>query len=89
MKSLEATMSGEKLEQQYNCRYENLHFDKGLQHMDGTTALKFARSRHSSCRRVVIINRAERHKLVVTSIKDKVDKCGFYSKNYSYVSNFK
>ncbi|MFA6361501.1 MAG: LCP family protein, partial [Candidatus Shapirobacteria bacterium] len=48
MKSLEATMSGDKLEQQYTCRYEALHFDKGIQHMDGIMALKFARSRHSA-----------------------------------------
>ena len=79
MKSLEATMSGEKLEQQYICRYENLHFDKGLQHMDGTTALKFARSRHSSVGGGDY-NRAERQKLVVTSIKDKVISVGFIPK---------
>jgi len=39
--------SGFKLEQQFTCRYEHLHFDKGITHMDGATALKFVRSRHS------------------------------------------
>lgn len=28
--------------------YETIHFEEGLQHMDGTTALKFARSRNSA-----------------------------------------
>ncbi len=29
----------------YSCRFEHLHFDAGLQHMDGTLALKYVRSR--------------------------------------------
>lgn len=29
----------------YSCRFEHIHFDKGTTHMDGTTALKFVRSR--------------------------------------------
>lgn len=40
--------SGFELEKQFTCRYEHLHFDKGAQQMDGATALKFIRSRHSS-----------------------------------------
>ena len=31
----------------FPCRYEHLHFDKGMITMDGKTALKFVRSRHS------------------------------------------
>jgi len=79
MKSLEATMSGDKLEQQYTCRYENLHFDKGLQHMGGTTALKYARSRHSAVGGGDF-NRAERQKLVVAAVRDKVMSIGFVTK---------
>lgn len=79
MKSLEATMSGDKLEQQFSCRYENLHFDKGNQHMDGTTALKYARSRHSTIGGGDF-NRAERQKLVVTAIRDKIMSIGFIPK---------
>ncbi|MFC1649768.1 LCP family protein, partial [Patescibacteria group bacterium] len=44
---LMATMSGELLEKQFSCRYEKLHFDKGLQTLDSELALKFVRSRHS------------------------------------------
>ncbi|KKR30149.1 MAG: Cell envelope-related transcriptional attenuator [Candidatus Woesebacteria bacterium GW2011_GWA1_39_8] len=47
IKALTATMSGFLLEQQFPCRYEELHFDKGVAQMDGETALKFVRSRHS------------------------------------------
>jgi len=79
VKSLEATMSGDKLDQQFSCRYENLHFDKGIQHMNGVTALKYARSRHSNMDGGDF-NRAERQKLVVTAIRDKVINVGFISK---------
>jgi polyisoprenyl-teichoic acid--peptidoglycan teichoic acid transferase len=40
--------SGFELEKQFECRYEHLHFDKGFVEVDGTTALKYVRSRHSS-----------------------------------------
>jgi len=79
MKALEATMSGEKLEQQYTCRYETLHFETGIQHMDGTTALKFARSRHSTTDGGDF-NRAARQRLVITAVRDKVINIGFIPK---------
>jgi len=40
--------SGFDLEKQFTCRYEHLHFEKGLNKMDGVTTLKFIRSRHSN-----------------------------------------
>lgn len=44
--TLKAKYSGYQLETQFTCRYEQLHFDKGPANLDGTTALKFVRSRH-------------------------------------------
>jgi polyisoprenyl-teichoic acid--peptidoglycan teichoic acid transferase len=44
--ALKAKYSGAQLEMQFTCRYEHLHFDKGPTNLDGTTALKFVRSRH-------------------------------------------
>lgn len=44
--TLKAKYSGYSLETQFTCRYEHLHFDKGPATLDGTTALKFVRSRH-------------------------------------------
>lgn len=44
--AFKAQYSGFQLESQFTCRYEHLHFDKGSTNLDGTTALKFVRSRH-------------------------------------------
>ncbi len=44
--SLHTKYSGFELEKQFTCRYEQIHFDKGVTQIDGETALKFARSRH-------------------------------------------
>jgi len=44
--ALKAKYSNSQLEMQFTCRYEHLHFDKGPANLDGTTALKFVRSRH-------------------------------------------
>lgn len=41
-----AQYQGFDLEKQFTCRYEHLHFDAGTATLDGTTALKFVRSRH-------------------------------------------
>lgn len=77
--ALTATMSGEKLENEFMCRYENLHFDKGLQHMNGVTALKFARSRHSK-EDGGDFNRSIRQKQVIMAIKERVISIGFIPK---------
>jgi LCP family protein required for cell wall assembly len=79
VKALTATMSGDLLESQFPCRYEDLHFNKGMQHMDGTTALKFARSRHSLTDGGDF-NRAARQRLVVTAVRDKIISIGFIPK---------
>jgi len=62
--------SGFELEKQFTCRYENLHFDKGSQVMNGETALKFVRSRHSS-EHGGDFARSERQSALLTGIKDK------------------
>ena len=45
--ALHATASGFLLEKEFKCRYETLSFSQGPIKMDGTTALKFIRARHS------------------------------------------
>ena len=77
--AISATMSGDKLEQQFTCRYENLHFPKGLNLMDGPTALKYARSRHSTTDGGDF-NRARRQRIVLEAIKKKVLSLGFLPK---------
>lgn len=79
LKALTATLSGEKLDQQFTCRYEQLHFDKGLQYLDGATALKYARSRHSLTDGGDF-NRSERQRQVLEAVKNKVVSLNFFNK---------
>ena len=83
--ALTATMSGLKLEEQFPCRYEQLHFDSGLQHMDGATALKFARSRHSPTDGGDY-NRSSRQKLVIEAVKDKIFSINFLPKALPFIN---
>jgi len=68
---LSATLSGFELEKQFPCRFENIHFDAGKTHMDGTTALKFARSRHSA-QSGSDFDRGKRQQAILIGIKDKL-----------------
>jgi polyisoprenyl-teichoic acid--peptidoglycan teichoic acid transferase len=77
--ALTATMSGYKLEQQFVCRYEVITFAKGTQHMDGTTALKFVRSRHSSTNGSDF-GRSLRQQAFVRAVKQKVFSFSFVPK---------
>lgn len=56
---------------EYNCRYKHLHFDAGLQHMDGETALAFARSRHAEGSEGSDFARIKRQQKVALAAKDK------------------
>lgn len=53
-------------------RYEHIHFDKGLTHMDGTTALKFARSRHAEGDEGTDFARGERQSKIIMAFRNKV-----------------
>jgi LCP family protein required for cell wall assembly len=54
-------------------RYQHIHFDAGRQVMDGETALKYARSRHSNNpNEAGDFARARRQQKVVLALKDKV-----------------
>lgn len=56
----------------YSSRYEHLHFDKGIQTMDGSLALKYARSRHGYGVEGSDFARAKRQQKIITAVKDKV-----------------
>jgi len=56
----------------YYSRYEHLHFDAGLQKMDGATALKYARSRHALGVEGSDFARARRQQLLMEAIKEKL-----------------
>lgn len=53
-------------------RYEHLHFDAGLQTMDGERALKFVRSRMSEDEEGTDFARSSRQRKVILAFKDKV-----------------
>jgi LCP family protein required for cell wall assembly len=60
-----------------DCSVETIHFDAGRQHMDGATALIFARSRESSNPlEGTNFARNKRQQLVLTAIKQKVLSVG-------------
>lgn len=56
----------------FPCRYEHLHFNKGLQYMDGKTALQFVRSRHAKGQEGSDFARSKRQEKVIKAFKDKV-----------------
>jgi anionic cell wall polymer biosynthesis LytR-Cps2A-Psr (LCP) family protein len=71
IEKLHAEYSGYQLEQQFTCRYEDLKFEQGVQHMDGPTALKFVRSRHSPQHGGDFARSLRQHALLM-GIKDKL-----------------
>lgn len=58
--------------QPYSSRYEHLHFDTGLQEMDGSTALKYARSRHAYGAEGSDFARAKRQQKILSAAKEKL-----------------
>jgi LCP family protein required for cell wall assembly len=86
IKALTATESGDILEHNFMCRYENLAFTKGLVHMDGVTALKFARSRHS-LEDGSDFARSNRQKQIMLAVKDKVLQLGFVTHAIPFIQS--
>ena len=56
----------------FPCRYMHIRFDKGLQHMDGKTALQFVRSRHSAGEEGTDFGRSKRQTELIKAVKEKV-----------------
>jgi anionic cell wall polymer biosynthesis LytR-Cps2A-Psr (LCP) family protein len=71
--------TGFDLEKQFTCRYEKLVFTKGPTHMDGATALKYVRSRHSDTYGSDF-SRSERQQAVLLAIRDKILNLNVLSK---------
>jgi LCP family protein required for cell wall assembly len=57
---------------EYKCRYETITFTKGIQWMDGETALKFVRSRHAEGDEGTDIARATRQQRLISAIKQRI-----------------
>lgn len=63
----------------FPCRYETLHFTEGSMHMNGATALKYARSRHSA-EDGGDFNRSRRQFQVLKALQTKVLSLGSVTK---------
>lgn len=61
----------------FPCRFMHLHVSKGLQHMDGTLALEFVRSRHAADEEGSDFARSRRQQLVIEAIRSKLFSLGF------------
>jgi len=68
----------------FPCRYETVTFTKGLTQMDGETALKFARSRHS-LEDGGDFRRAQRQQQVIDAVKNKVLSINFIPKIVPFI----
>lgn len=53
-------------------RYQHLHFEKGLTHMDGSTALQFARSRYAVGEEGTDFARGKRQEKIILAFRHKV-----------------
>ena len=60
----------------YGCRYEVLSFTQGWTHLDGATALKYARSRHGNNGEGSDFSRAARQQKVLLAWKEKALSLG-------------
>lgn len=60
----------------YGCRYEVLSFTEGWVHLDGSTALKYARSRHGNNGEGSDFSRAARQQKVLLAWKEKTLSLG-------------
>lgn len=60
----------------FPCRFEHLHFDKGMTHMDGSTALKYVRSRHALGPEGSDFSRSKRQEKIITAFREKIFSVG-------------
>lgn len=72
----------------FPCRYEHLHFDKGMTHMDGATALKYVRSRHS-LQDGSDFGRGARQQQFVKAVKNKLISVGIVTKVFPLMNEVK
>ena len=62
--------------QAFPCRFQQISFQKGKQHMDGEKALRFVRSRHGTGREGTDFARSARQDKVIEAFKNKMFSLG-------------
>lgn len=87
----DATASGPSCtgdDQSTDCRYMVVHFDAGEQHMDGATALEYARSRHSADNgEGSDFARSARQQKVLVAVEQKAESLGILPKIFSLMDD--
>jgi len=63
---------------EYKCRYETVSFVKGLNHLNGKTALKYVRSRNGNNNEGNDFARSSRQQKVINAIKEKIISFIYY-----------
>lgn len=87
IKAFTATVSAEtQIWAYFPCRYEHLHFDAGITHMDGATALTYVRSRHSS-QDGTDFGRAKRQRNLLVAVKNKIFSIGFITRAIPFMQS--
>jgi LCP family protein required for cell wall assembly len=61
---------------QGNCGYETVHFNAGVQHMNGATALIYARSRHGNNGQGSDFARSRRQQQLIIALKAQLESIG-------------
>jgi LCP family protein required for cell wall assembly len=59
-----------------NCAYETIHFNAGEQHMNGATALIYARSRHGNNGQGSDFARSRRQQQIIVALKAQIESIG-------------
>lgn len=73
-------VNGNEDNEDWDSRFEHLHIEKGWNEMDGSLALKYVRSRHSSGIQGSDFARAKRQQKVIEAVKDKFRDSSFIFK---------
>lgn len=83
--AIHATVSAEKAAELFPCRYETLHFEKGTQHLDGITALKYVRSRHSP-EAGNDFSRSQRQRSLIVAVKNRIFSIDFLPRAIPFIN---
>ncbi|OGM12992.1 hypothetical protein A3A76_01365 [Candidatus Woesebacteria bacterium RIFCSPLOWO2_01_FULL_39_23] len=87
LKIIQATMSGQLLEQQFTCRFETINYAKGKTLLDAENALKFVRSRHSETNGNDF-GRSLRQQALIIAIKNKILRISSIPKIAPIINSF-
>jgi len=68
----EYPVEGKEADPIFENRYQTVHFEKGINNMNGETALQYVRSRHGDNNEGTDFARSKRQQLVIEAIKKKV-----------------